>query len=149
MDRWLDEGLGTHAAMLSQVVSEYLDPWMQRAGLRPTHFELLSTIHSAGEGVHQAEVARRLGLTPPSLSEAVQSAVRAGFVRQEPHPEDARAKALSLTKNGREALATVLKGMEEAEQRLSEPLSEAERHQVVDALRRAISALQQSKPTDC
>ncbi|MDO7912815.1 MarR family transcriptional regulator [Pseudomonas sp. 22-AL-CL-001] len=54
-----------------------------------------------GDGVHQVAVAQAAGLESPSLVRLLDQLCKAGLVRRSEDPSDRRAKALSLTEQGR------------------------------------------------
>ncbi|CAG8870096.1 Transcriptional regulator SlyA [Pseudomonas fluorescens] len=62
-----------------------------------------------GDGVHQVAVAQAAGLESPSLVRLLDQLCKAGFVCRSEDPLDRRAKALSLTAEGR-ALAESIEG---------------------------------------
>ncbi|MHC6223318.1 MarR family winged helix-turn-helix transcriptional regulator [Pseudomonas sp. X10] len=62
-----------------------------------------------GDGVHQVAVAQAAGLESPSLVRLLDQLCKAGFVCRSEDPLDRRAKALSLTVEGR-ALAESIEG---------------------------------------
>jgi len=92
-----------------------MEPQLERAGLTLSSFELLSAIRSSGGKASQADIARRLGITPPSLSEAVRYASQKGLIEQVADPEDKRLKRLRLTAAGRKSVHVVLAAIQETE----------------------------------
>lgn len=62
-----------------------------------------------GDGVHQVAVAQAAGLESPSLVRLLDQLCKAGLVCRSEDPLDRRAKALSLTGDGR-ALAESIEG---------------------------------------
>ncbi|QXH46566.1 winged helix DNA-binding protein [Pseudomonas xanthosomatis] len=62
-----------------------------------------------GDGVHQVAVAQAAGLESPSLVRLLDQLCKAGLVKRCEDPLDRRAKALSLTAEGR-ALAESIEG---------------------------------------
>ncbi|MBF8720871.1 MarR family winged helix-turn-helix transcriptional regulator [Pseudomonas guariconensis] len=62
-----------------------------------------------GDGVHQVAVAQAAGLESPSLVRLLDQLCKAGLVCRSEDPLDRRAKALSLTVDGR-ALAESIEG---------------------------------------
>ena len=59
-----------------------------------------------------------------------------GLLERRPNPDDRRARALYLTDDGRELLASACTLASELERHLCAQLSEAERTQLLDALQR-------------
>lgn len=92
-----------------------MEPQLERAGLTLSSFELLSAIRSSGGKASQADIARRLGITPPSLSEAVRYATQKGLIEQVADIQDKRLKRLRLTDAGRKAVHGVLSAVKETE----------------------------------
>ena len=68
------------------------------------------------EGLAPGEIAERLGLETPTVSRAVQRMERAGFVRRQPDPIDARLVRVYLTETGRGLEHTINTVLEEATQ---------------------------------
>lgn len=129
--------LVAEAALLYEAVAARLEPRLKAAGLSIGTFELLSAVHAAKGKAHQAELARRLGVTPPTLCEALRSAVRAGLVEQHDDPKDARVKRVSLTQAGTSALALTLAALDELEREVVAELGEEEARTLAEGLRRA------------
>lgn len=92
-----------------------LEPHLQAADLTLATFELLSAIHGAQGKATQADIARRLGVTPPTLSEAVHNALKRNLLEQVSDPQDARLRRLRLTKTGRAKITQVLEAMSQSE----------------------------------
>lgn len=133
--------LVAQSALLSELVSEFLEPRFAKAGLDMGLFELLSSIHAAGPDASQAQVAKRLGITPPSFTEAIQSAASRGFVRQEPHASDKRVKRVVLTSKGGQALRAALKAVNLAEQTVVEQVRTEDLNVALNVLHTAIRNL--------
>lgn len=131
------DGLAAICAIVNELVAAYLQPTLREVGLNQGTFEVLSAIHATGGQGAQIDIARRLGITAPSLSEAVKLAVRDGLVRQIADPSDARRKRLGLTGKGRRAVARVLEAVQEAERHLIQDVDPA-------ALRSARATLKQA-----
>nr|WP_240942680.1 MarR family transcriptional regulator [Planosporangium thailandense] len=70
---------------------------------------ILAAIACAGEGggCHPKELAARCALDASTISRAVAALVERGLVRRSPDPADGRARLLTLTPDGRTALAKV------------------------------------------
>jgi len=95
---------------LNELLAAAMEPALLANGLKPGTFDLLSTIHAAGPEATQAEIARRLGIKPPSLTESLQGLRK--FVDQVPSERDNRVKHLKLTVEGRKALTAAVKAIE-------------------------------------
>lgn len=53
------------------------------------------------DGLEQAELTRRLGIEPASVSKGIDRMENAGFIVRQPSPDDARANRIFLTELGR------------------------------------------------
>jgi DNA-binding MarR family transcriptional regulator len=102
--------LAAQAIVLNELLNAAMEPALAVQGLKPATFDLLSTIHAAGPDATQAEIARRLGIKPPSLTEALRGLKH--LVVQVPSESDNRVKHLQLTPQGRSALVSTIKAME-------------------------------------
>ena len=131
------DSLSGQAAVLCELLTSAMEPHLRRQGMSLATFELLSAIHSLRSRATQAEVARRLGITPPSLSESVKAASRFGWVEQEANPADARAKILRITPKGAKSLNTVVKAVRELEESMLSNLDAAETAMAISVLRKA------------
>ena len=88
------------------------------------------------DGLSPGEIARRLGLSTPTVTRTATRMTAAGLLRREPHPSDRRLVRLTLTDRGRE----LEKILDEETNRLTERalagFSPAEREALVAALTR-------------
>lgn len=114
----MQETLSGQATLLGELIAQSIQPTLERLGISFSTFELLSAVHVGGADLPQAEIARRLGITAPSLTEAVRAAVKANLVAQEPSPHDARSKTLRLTSAGARVLKEILSSVNQAEKTL-------------------------------
>lgn len=73
---------------------------------------LLYKLHTDGEGARITELAERLGVDSPAVTRKVQQLERAGLLRRESDPADARACRLTLTGDGRHSIEDLLRTRE-------------------------------------
>lgn len=111
---------------MAELVGRSVGPQVASAGISMATFDLISVIHASKEEETQANIARRLGVTPPTLSEAVRSAVKNGLVQQVSDPADARLKRLRLTPIGHKTLGDILGRINECETQMLEGISDHE-----------------------
>lgn len=111
----LDTSLFAQAELLTQLVAEAIAPALAKGGLSSSTFALLSAISASDGRLTQAEVAKRLAVTPPTLSEAVKVGVKLGLLVQIPDTKDARVKRLELTAMGRSKAKEILKSLRQLE----------------------------------
>jgi DNA-binding MarR family transcriptional regulator len=112
------ESLVAQATVLAELVAAALESTLRENGMNFGTFELLSAVHRSGGKGSQASIARALGITPPSLCEAVRSAQAKGLIRQVPSEKDLRTKHLELTERGERGLAQAVARLAEIENRL-------------------------------
>ncbi len=89
------------------------------------HHTLLQLWHS--DGLPQAELTKRLGVEPASVSKAIERMEAAGFVQRRPDPQDARANCIFLTEKGHSLEEPVKRILAESEERLLANMSTEER----------------------
>jgi len=125
------------ASILSELASGSILSTLRKLNITYAVFELLTAVQGAGSNAPQAEVARRLGITPPTLSEAVVSSVKNGLLIQEPHPTDSRSKILRLTPKAEAAIARVLKDVRSIEQSVLRDIPGHDLAVAMDVLKKA------------
>lgn len=133
----IKDTLSGQANLLAELTGLALESTLDRLGMTMSSFELLSAIRASGANPTQADIARRLGITPPSLTEAVRHATNAGLVAQTPSPSDKRAKCLGLTANGEKNLAEILERVNQIEKRLVQGLDVAQVKSAIELLKAA------------
>lgn len=72
------------------------------ASLSPAQVQILTMAAQAPHGVRPTEVAARLAVSPPTITESVKVLVRKHLLEKRPDPLDARAVRLHLTPEGHE-----------------------------------------------
>ncbi len=133
--------LGPLIATLYEIQSSYLEPRLKAEGIRWSTFQLLATVMAAGEDASQAEVARRMGVAPATLSESVAAHVKKGLLDQVAARSDRRKRILELTPEAKRQMRAVAKHVQDFEQLLGQQLSEAELSKTADNLSKIINNL--------
>jgi MarR family transcriptional regulator for hemolysin len=128
------ESLGPRVAAIYELQSVWLEPKLKKAKISWNTFQLLTAIEGGEERVSQAEVARRIGVTPATLSETVQQHVRAGMLEQRVDGSDRRVKILVLTEAGREKMKQIREMVRELENTMTKGLSDRTLQNVASAL---------------
>lgn len=118
-----------------------LEPELAAANVSLATFDLLSAVRGSGGKATQADVARRLGVTPPTLSESVKAAVTRGLLEQVPDPDDGRLKRLRLTKEGGRTLDIILEGITRVDEAMLKGLDPKEVALAKQVLRQAVRNL--------
>jgi DNA-binding MarR family transcriptional regulator len=136
--------LGARVATVYEFQSAILAPQLKTLGVAWSTFQLLTTIQASGDTTSQAEIARRLGLAPATLSESVQLHVKKGLIEQVRHPHDARVRALQLTDLGK-ALMKKIQAIVNANNRLlEEALTPEEATECARLLDKLIAAVEKA-----
>src|SRR5579875_911042 len=81
-----------------------LDRRMAQNGASLARTKVLMLVEREGP-VRAADIAELFGLAPRTVTESVVSLERAGLLRREPDPADRRVKRISITDEGRRAIA--------------------------------------------
>ncbi len=108
---------------------------MAPIGLEPREFALLRGV-AASEGVTQQAIAEQMGVAPSRMVAFVDTLEERGLLERRQNPDDRRARALFLTKAGRELLDRAFATAVEHERRLTSDLSPDERNQLLELLAR-------------
>lgn len=107
-----------------------------RPVLRDAHTRLLPHLQ-APEGVRITELAKTLGVTKQAVQPLVAELAEAGVVRVEPDPDDARARRVTLTSHGVQAMLHGTGVLEAIEREVAPELGAVE----VKRLKRALTQL--------
>jgi DNA-binding MarR family transcriptional regulator len=98
-----DRQLGYLLVLAADQQSRAWHAALRSHGINPRQFSMLATLAN-DPGISQAELARRVVITPQSLSESLARLLDAGLVERGT-PEPGRAAQLALTESGRRLLA--------------------------------------------
>ncbi len=107
--------------------------------ITPVQYGLLTALSARGP-LDQTSLAEELGIDRTNVADVVRRLESRGLVSREPHPEDRRAKLVSLTAKGRQLTQKMFPAMQRAQDRLVEALSETERARFMATLERLIEA---------
>lgn len=113
-------------ATLYELQTAYLEPRFRQLGINSATFQMLMTIYAAGPELPQAEIARRLGISAPTLSETVRLHITRGLLEQIPSVLDRRRKSLVLTKRAKTILTKLLDEIQSLEKQLVKGLGNKE-----------------------
>lgn len=129
------------ASVLSELTASRVEPVLYKHGLGFGSFDLLSAVHAADGRETQTQIAARLGISPPSLTEAIQSAVRRGLIEQLVVANNQRARRVILTAKGQSILQECIDQISASEAIATSGLGAAELAQAIETLRRATQNL--------
>ena len=112
---------------------------LQTIGLTTASFGVLNVI-GARSGAIQQELGSAMGIDPSTMVSLIDELEREGLARRRPHPDDRRARQVSITPKGRRRLEQARKLASEAEDEVLGGLSDRERSDLLRLLRRAFSS---------
>ena len=111
---------------------------LESIGLTPALFGVLNVL-GARNGAIQQELGSAMGIDPSTMVSLIDELEGAGLAKRRPHPQDRRARQVSITPQGRRALQRARKLAIEAEDDVLEGLTATERRELLKLLRRALS----------
>ncbi len=100
------------------------------------------------DGTRMTELARRMGVTKQAVSQIVDELERMGVVERRPDPDDGRAKRVTFTDTGRDAMLAGLEVIKSVERDVLQHLSEPHRRRLFDDLTMVGEALDRLKQPD-
>jgi DNA-binding MarR family transcriptional regulator len=130
----LDHLVGYHIRRASGVFLNDFARTLADLGIRQVQFGILSVI-AANPGINQGNAGKSLGIQRANMVGLVNELVDRDLVERVT-AEDRRAFSLSLTKAGKAIVAKCLDRIHAHEDRLLSDLSDAERAQLIELLRR-------------
>lgn len=90
--------------------------------------------HSAAEGLKVSEISRLLGITPPTVTQLINSLAAKGMVERQPDPSDRRVVRIRLTEQGKNITQKARDHMDASLNKLVEYLGEEESILLADLL---------------
>ena len=96
--------------------------------------------HSPGVGVQ--DIAKGLGVTPPTVSVAARKLAQDGWLERRKDPEDRRTRPLYLTAKGEEAITQLDQHRAKMLESFLSGLAPDEQEQLINLLSRAIQAME-------
>ncbi|MDR3436532.1 MarR family transcriptional regulator [Telmatospirillum sp.] len=97
--------VGVNLQITARAWRKKADAAAARLGLSEAAGWTLFSLLQTGDGTHLAVLADAMGLEGPSVSRQLDNLVAAGLVERRDDPQDRRAKALYLTRAGRDICA--------------------------------------------
>jgi len=137
-----DNSLVPRIAAIYELQAALLSPELQRIGISFGTFQLLAAISGSKNGASQAEIARRLGISPATLSESVRSHVTRELIEQVESLTDRRVKLLKLTPTAAKNLKSVKDVLEEIERKILKDVKKGELKTCCETLDNAIIRMQ-------
>jgi DNA-binding MarR family transcriptional regulator len=112
---------------------------LEAVDLTPPLFALLNVIGTR-DGAIQQELSALLGIDPSTMVSLIDRLESAGLANRVPSPTDRRAREVTITPQGRRRLKRARRVLAEAEDDVLRGLTRDERRELVELLRRALSA---------
>ena len=135
----LDSLPGHHIRRLQQIAVAVFLQETESSGITPVQYATLQGVANA-PGVDQRTLAGAIGLDTSTMAAVIDRLEARGLMRRNASPDDRRVRLLTLTDTGRSELAAVLPAMQRAQERILQPLSQAERDEFVRMLRTLVTA---------
>lgn len=132
--------LAPRIAAIYELQASLLEPRLAELKLSWAGFQLLAAA-AANEGAPQAELAERLGVSPPTISEAIGAQIKNGWLIREGSKGDRRAKVVKLTPEGKTLLQTVLKELKQLDKSMLQGIEDDKLKSAVETLDLAIENL--------
>jgi DNA-binding MarR family transcriptional regulator len=120
------------------------DAHFSRYGVTADQFVLLACL-AEQDAITQQELARRVSSDPSTIRAMLVLLEGRGLVARERHPDDSRARVVTLTAKGRRLFERLWKTSEPIRVQLLSGFSAAEARLLVDCLRRLIDNLAVAK----
>ena len=99
---------------------------------RVVHHNVMA--HVTYDGIRLTELAERAGITKQAMSELVRDLLQLGYLRTRPDPEDGRAKLITFTTRGRQAVDAATGAFRSIDRALAEQIGP----QALEALRHSL-----------
>ena len=118
-----------------------------QANLAPGHFAILAVI-GANHGLNQTALSHATGRDKSTLTPAIKSLLKHGFIARVRSKSDSRAYQLSLTAAGQKQLDKLTVHAEAHDRRLDEIVGESNKALLIDLLERIEDGLEQDKQAE-
>jgi len=128
---------------LARQIEDRLEPVYAASGLEPGWYDVLATLRRAGPPfqLRPTDFASALMLTTSGTTKRLDRLESAGHITRHPDPDDRRGVLITLTDSGRELIDNATARHMANEHRLLGGLTQADRHQLADLLRKLTNTL--------
>ena len=103
-----------------------LDARLAQSGLTDATWAPLVHLHESGDGIHQKDLAVRIGLDSSSLVRLLDILSTRGLIERREDDDDRRAKRVFLTGLGRQAIQDIRQVLARVEEEMLADISDAE-----------------------
>lgn len=118
---------------IDRAVRRELDEVLSPADLNLAQYTAMSVL-ATRPGLSNAQLARRSMVTPQAMHQALGGLAERGLIERKPHPTRGRVLCVELTDEGFAVLDQLNAAVDDAEDRLMEPLDKTQRLHLLAAL---------------
>jgi DNA-binding MarR family transcriptional regulator len=118
---------------------------LESIGLTPALFAVLNFLRGR-DGAIQQEIGAAMGIDPSTMVALIDELERAGLAKRRPRPNDRRAREVAITQKGRRTLERARALAREVEDEVLHGLASAERRQLLELLRKALTSAPPQPP---
>lgn len=93
-------------------LKNYFNTKLQVEKLSSLEWSVMGLIHKTDNGLRFIEIAQRMGVEPPFVTELISRLEKQKLVRTMDNPQDKRAKIVQLTEKGEKKLSSVEQNLE-------------------------------------
>ena len=129
-------GVVGRLSRLAREIEARLEPVYRAHGLEPGWHDVLATLRRSGSTLRPTDLTNATMLTSSGTTKRLDKLEQAGLIARRPDPSDRRGTLITLTDRGRELIDTLTAAHLENERRILAALSEADRRQLADLLRK-------------
>jgi DNA-binding MarR family transcriptional regulator len=128
----------------ARLAEEALRPPLRERGLEPGWFDLLAALRRAGRPyeLNPKQLLEAVMLSSGGMTKRLDQVERAGLVERRPDPDDRRGTLVRLTSRGKRAIDQAVELHITNEERLLEPLDDAEVRALDGLLRKLLVGLE-------
>ncbi|WP_460726757.1 MarR family winged helix-turn-helix transcriptional regulator [Nocardia heshunensis] len=141
----VEERLGSFIKRAEQALMGAKNAALKPAGVTIPQYAALYVL-SENPGISAAELARRCGVTPPTMNTVLGNLRDRGLIERTPHAWHRNVLETSLTEEGRKVMHAADKRAVPVERALAAEFTEAERASLMDMLERAATILDSVRP---
>ncbi|MFE3059703.1 MarR family winged helix-turn-helix transcriptional regulator [Nocardia sp. NPDC059239] len=141
----VEERLGTFIKRAEQALMGAKNAALKPAGVTIPQYAALYVL-SENPGISAAELARRCGVTPPTMNTVLTNLRERGLIERTPHAWHRNVLETRLTEEGRTVMHAADKRAVPVERALAAEFTDAERETLMSMLERAATLLDSVRP---
>jgi DNA-binding MarR family transcriptional regulator len=135
----LDELPGHYIRRMQQIAVAIFLQETEPLGVTPVQYAALQSVANQ-PGIDQRSLARSIGFDTSTIASVIDRLEARGLLQRAVAADDRRVRQLALTPEGRELLDALVPAMRRAQERMLEPLPEAEREEFMRMLKVLVKA---------